>query len=471
MRAHLTALRLLLLRLHFYAGLLVGPFVLVTALTGLLFTAAPQLESAVYDHELRVPVGARRVPLADQVSSAQASARATLHGDTILAVRPAAAPADSTEVVFGAAAHNPDRHEHTVFVDPYTNAVRGTLTSYGEWLPIQAWLVGLHRDLHLGDVGRMYSELAASWLLVLAVSGSALWTARTRRRRRLRRLLLPTTRGTGRRRLQSWHGVIGLWAMAGLVLVSGTGLAWSQFAGANVTALHAALHWTEPTVQIARRTAVSNSAGAPGSTAVRDAGTVSRASTAQHVLDAARGSGLNGPVEIRPAPRPGDAWVVQQTRRQWPTRLDEIAVDPATGVVLQRVRFADWPLPAKIARWTADMHAGLLFGAIDRALLAVLSFGVVCLVIWGYRMWWLRARYRGGWARAPGASIRPTLPAVLALAVLGVVAGLVLPLLGISVLGFLLLDSLVVASGGQSAPTRDVAAILSMQESPPAGDT
>ncbi len=53
-----------------------------------------------------------------------------------------------------------------VFVDPYTAQIRGALPSYGSSgaLPLRTWLSELHRDLHLGEPGRVYSELAASWM-------------------------------------------------------------------------------------------------------------------------------------------------------------------------------------------------------------------------------------------------------------------------------------------------------------------
>ncbi|MEV6822610.1 PepSY-associated TM helix domain-containing protein [Nocardiopsis dassonvillei] len=59
-------------------------------------------------------------------------------------------------------------------------------------LPARTWVDTLHRSLHLGDVGRLYSELAASWMWVVALGGVVLWAARNRRPRAgLRRLLLP----------------------------------------------------------------------------------------------------------------------------------------------------------------------------------------------------------------------------------------------------------------------------------------
>ena len=98
----------------------------------------------------------------------------------------------------------------TVFVDPYTRQVRGALTTYGEWLPVRAWIDELHRNLHVGAFGRKYSELAASWLWVVALGGLVLWIARVRQRRQsARRLVVPDRSKRGRARTLSWHGAVG----------------------------------------------------------------------------------------------------------------------------------------------------------------------------------------------------------------------------------------------------------------------
>ncbi|WP_373689302.1 PepSY domain-containing protein [Rothia santali] len=59
-----------------------------------------------------------------------------------------------------------------VFVDPVTGEIRGDLAVYGTSgsLPLRTWIDGLH----LGDTGRLYSELAASWLWVVALGGLVL---------------------------------------------------------------------------------------------------------------------------------------------------------------------------------------------------------------------------------------------------------------------------------------------------------
>uniref|UniRef100_UPI000AA5E426 PepSY-associated TM helix domain-containing protein n=1 Tax=Streptomyces kanamyceticus TaxID=1967 RepID=UPI000AA5E426 len=163
-----ASLRPLVLRLHFYAGLLIAPFLLVAATTGLLYAGSYQVEKYVYADELRVPVGEDKaeLPLTRQV----AAARKAHPEGTISAVRPSPEEGATTRVLLsGVPGVDPD-HTLAVFVNPYTAEVRGALEQYGASgaLPLRTWIDGLHRDLQLGEPGRLYSELAASWLWVIA---------------------------------------------------------------------------------------------------------------------------------------------------------------------------------------------------------------------------------------------------------------------------------------------------------------
>jgi uncharacterized iron-regulated membrane protein len=73
-RAASSGFGALLLRLHFYAGVLVAPFLFVAALTGLAYTVTPQLDQIVYGDELR-PGGSGPAarPMADQITAARAA--------------------------------------------------------------------------------------------------------------------------------------------------------------------------------------------------------------------------------------------------------------------------------------------------------------------------------------------------------------------------------------------------------------
>ncbi|BBE24649.1 hypothetical protein MN0502_35320 (plasmid) [Arthrobacter sp. MN05-02] len=110
---------------------------------------------------------------------------------------------------------------------------------------MHTWVGQLHRNLHLGEVGRLYSELAASWLGVIALFGLILWVQRIRKTRKARG---PSTRpqNHGAAETLSLHSAAGVWLALGFFFLSATGLTWSTYAGANVTDLRAAIGWSTP---------------------------------------------------------------------------------------------------------------------------------------------------------------------------------------------------------------------------------
>ncbi|MFG1815191.1 PepSY-associated TM helix domain-containing protein [Kribbella sp. NPDC049174] len=426
------------MRLHFYAGILVGPFLLLTALTGFLYALAPQLENALYRDTMFVESSGTTVPVSQQVTAA----RERQPEGTLVAVRPAAGPGDTTRVLFDVPGLG-ESERLAVFVNPGNAAVTGELVAYGSSgaLPFRTWLSHLHRSMHLGEPGRIYSELAASWLWLVALAGLVLWWTgrRTGSRWRVERS------GSARRRTLSWHGVLGTWVILGMLFLSATGLTWSRFAGENVSELRASLDWKTPTVSTALTDA--DHAGHEGHTF--PGGDVDPAAEEwDQTLQSARSAQLDGPVEIAAPKKAGTSFVVQEIGKAWPTQADAVAVDPMSGKVVDVVRFADYPIAAKLSRWGIDAHMGMLFGLVNQALLLIVAGTIVAMVIWGYRMWWLRRPTRGhvlrfGRPARRGAWREIPVLAVVALLALAVGVGLFLPLLGISLAAFVVIDLLI----------------------------
>ena len=427
--ASLTAF---LLRLHFYIGLFIGPFILVATLSGVLYVLTPQLESQLYAEQLFTDsIGPTR-PLAEQI----AVARASLNGDaTLTAVRPAPAPGSNSRVLFSQPELN-DGESLAVFVDPVSLEIKGQLVSYGSSgiLPLRIALDYLHRHLMLGEAGRLYSELAASWLWIAALSGVLLWW-RSRR----------ANRGP-RRRLRRWHSLIGLWIMAGLLFFSATGLTWSKWAGGNIDTLRSRLNWVTPSVSLqltGPAVAVDEHAGHHGHPAQPAPMPIPiNPALFDPVLTTARAAGIDaGLLEIRPAQQTGTAWLVREVDRSWPTQVDSVAVDPQQMRVTSRADFAQFPLVAKLIRWGIDAHMGVLFGLANQLLLAAFGLGLLVMILLGYRMWWRRRPAPGAlllsqaWRRLNPASRIVTL-------VLALTLGLSLPVMGASLLVFLLVDTL-----------------------------
>ena len=283
------AWRPLIARLHFYAGVLVAPFILVAAVTGGLYALSPTIERFVHADELHVEPSGTPLPVREQV----AAAAAAFPDLTVTGLRPTANGTDSTRVYFSDPALD-DEHRRAVFVDPYTGRVLGDEVTWFGYLPLSTWLDGLHRHLNLGEPGRIYSEIAASWLWVVALGGLYLWVARAARQRvrtgRVR-LLTVDRRAAGRSRTLNWHGATGVWLLAALLFLSATGITWSTYAGAHVSDLRSALNWERPQLDSVLPTTGSE---IPNSAIDLDA-----------VLRAAQRAGVRAPVEITLPVAPG----------------------------------------------------------------------------------------------------------------------------------------------------------------------
>ncbi|MEU9736424.1 PepSY domain-containing protein [Streptomyces sp. NPDC048002] len=438
----------LLTRLHFYAGVLVAPFLLVAALTGLAYTAVPQLDRIVYGQELRVEkVGETAKPLSEQI----AAAREAHPEGTIASVIPPEADDHTTKVVLSVPELAEQDKQRTVYVDPYTGEVRGALTTWFGSTPLATWLDDLHRNLHLGETGRLYSELAASWLWVLVLGGLLLWFGRRRSYAggAKRNTVVPERGTKGVRRSRSLHAVTGVWISAGLLVLSATGLTWSAYAGERFTELRTSLSAYAPELD----TSVSGSEASGGHDHSDEHGSADAGAglpeglSVDQILENARGAGLDGPVELTVPADEESTWTVAQTDGLWPVHLDQAAVDPHSGEITSRVDWADHPVLAKLSTLGVRAHMGTLFGLANQIVLAVIALGLSVGIVLGYRMWWQRrptradrralvgrAPARGTWRHLPWPALVVAVPVVAAV-------GWAFPLLGWSLLAFLVLDA------------------------------
>jgi len=189
--------RSLLWRLHFWSALIASPFVLVACLTGLLYVFTPQIERAWHGHLDAVQPQSQARPLDDAVAAAR---QAAPEGWSLHSVMPAHEPDDSVRVAF--TAPMPEKGQggghggHTshgagagpaqakspflrpnfgiparavvVYVNPYNAEVLGQLKESERFA---TWARKLHSSLQQGDSWRWMIELAASWTMVMLVTG------------------------------------------------------------------------------------------------------------------------------------------------------------------------------------------------------------------------------------------------------------------------------------------------------------
>ncbi|WP_245704276.1 PepSY-associated TM helix domain-containing protein [Modicisalibacter muralis] len=444
-----SLLKALLIRLHFYIGLFIGPFILFAALSGSLYALSPHLEQWLYHDQLYTPQRGPAQPLAEQIAVAQ---RVIGDDAQLSAVRPAPEPGMTTRVMYSAPTLGPSE-SRAIFVDPVTLEVRGDLVVYGTSgaLPLRSWIDHLHRSLLLGDLGRHYSELAASWLWVAALAGLAIWWFGPRRARRqaARNAAVKASPSQRRARLRWRHSTLGLCLLIGMLFFSATGLTWSQWAGGNIGVLRAAWGWSTPSVSTQLDPSAKSDMSGHQHHAMASMDTQPHVSFAladfDAVLAAARAAGLDaGRIEIQPATSASAAWKVKEIDRRWPTQVDEVAIDVRDMGVVDRVRFAEYPLAAKLTRWGIDAHMGVLFGLPNQLVLVTFAVGICVMVIWGYMMWWRRRPRFPTTAGSDGtlSAIAARLPVSVNLGILlvALALGLALPVMGVSLAAFLLID-------------------------------
>ncbi|MFD9890032.1 PepSY-associated TM helix domain-containing protein [Amycolatopsis sp. NPDC059027] len=444
-----TTIQTVARRVHFLAGILVAPFLVVLCLTGLVYVFSPQIHENLYRSDLFVN-RAEGTPrsLTDQIRAAL-----TAHPESKLkSVVTAPSPDRTTRIVLSVPgpAGTPDR---TVFVDPYTGYLNGELSTVENRLPANTWLRQLHSNLHLGNPGRLYAELAASWLPIVVVGGLVLWLAKTRRKRRPREVFLPAVRDKkGWPRVRAMHGALGLWLTVGLVAVGVSGLTMSQFAGGRANGAADPLHLRAP---VLTATPVPIPAG------VRQIGI-------DQALGIGRAAGLSGELVVTSPTSPGVPFTVTEISEGLPIHRGAVAIDPFTGTVTERIRWSDYPVLAKLSTVAAEFHTGSLLGLANQIILAVLAVATLVLIAWGYRMWWIHNPYRGRWASLPRPVARRLPRPALITTLLGIaVLGAMLPVFGASLVVFLLVDAGV---GRIKRPKKPVAARVSPRPAPrPAG--
>jgi uncharacterized iron-regulated membrane protein len=221
-----NALYRTLWRWHFYAGLFVIPFIIILSLTGAVYLFKPQIES--FEES-----AFRNLPVSGAVTrSAQLEAALKAFPDArFVSYRLPERTGDAALVHLALADAETMRD---VFVSPQ-GQVLGSLDP--EWR-IPELMSRIHGSLLIGEVGSWLVELAASWAIVMIMTGLYLWWPRGRG-------LAGTVWPRRRTLLRDLHAVTGFW-VAGLALVLlVSGLPWANVWGDAFKMIRAQAGWVQ----------------------------------------------------------------------------------------------------------------------------------------------------------------------------------------------------------------------------------
>jgi uncharacterized iron-regulated membrane protein len=431
-------------RWHFYAGLLCIPFVCWLAVTGSIYLFRSDYE-AWRDRPIEQLEysGLRQTPAAEATA-----ALAALPGSTLNRYEPPATARGAAQIVVQYRGVL-----HRIVVHPGSLAVLRSETDSGR---LMETIFALHGSLGAGDPGSYVMETAASWTIVMIVSGLFLWFPRNIRS--IWGVLLPRLGAQGRVWWRDLHAVAGLWISLIVLVMLLSGLPWASGWGSyfvwmrNLTAATAtAPDW--PISKAAPTPAADALSSMPGMTAAEMAAMPSAGASNADPLSEPDGWALSDldvvvpaverqhlvrPIWILPPSRTGEHWV-GTSQAQDRTRRHQVKVDAASGEILEASSFEDSPRLDQIVNVGTSFHEGHLFGRLNQAILLITALTLIGMSISAVAMWW-RRRPSGllGAPRAAGER-RAIVGLVLTICLLAVL----FPMFGISLLLILVVEKVV----------------------------
>ncbi|MEW6436318.1 MAG: PepSY domain-containing protein [Pseudomonadota bacterium] len=432
-------------RWHFYAGLFCLPFICWLAITGSIYLFRPDIEAW-----LDRPYESLRLdgPRAAPSREAQAAFTA-VPGSVFVRYQLPATPSGAAQVVVARGGLPFRVYVHPVTLQP--------MKVERDDHRIMDLIAHLHGQLLLGNRGSMLVEVAASWAVVMILTGFYLWLPRGRWQ--MGGVLYPRLGLQSRLFWRDLHSVTGMWVSIVTLFLLLSGLPWSVSWGNYLTWVRN--HWAatagipdwpvgatdQPAARVAAHAAPRRSM--PGMTAEEMAAMSPPTAQADQLekrpvaslrpLDAivpvAARLHVPPPVWISPPLKGGGDWTISSQAQNRPLRVT-YAMAPKTGLITKTKSFADENIVDKIVNVVIATHEGQLFGRINQAILLLTAGSLLVVSISATIMWWRRRP--SGMLGAPLPAARPRFSALLVVSILALAA--LLPLFGLSLLIVMAID-------------------------------
>jgi uncharacterized iron-regulated membrane protein len=426
-----SPLHAMIWRWHFYAGLLVMPLILILSVSGAIYLFKPQIDR--WEERDYHGLGTAGAVSADQQLAAalKANPGARFHAYRL------------PESAGDAAMIHLVRADGKGMTDVFVSPQGSVLGSFDPEARIAPTIARFHGSLFLGRVGDWLVELAASWAIVMILTGLYLWWPRGRG---LAGVAWPRLNLGGRAAWRDLHAVTGFW-VAGLALVMLlTGLPWASVWGDAFRAVRGELglvqgpqNWKAGSADPHAQHDHASMTGAMSDHAGHEAASVPLA----FFVAKAANEKLAPPVVVLPpgalqrfGPPTGAVWTIK-SEAQNRTLQRSITFDPASGAILSRTGFADLHPVDRVVNYGIAWHEGQLLGLGNQLVGVATALMLLTLVVSGFVMW--RRRKPEGRLGAPPAvptRVRGIVAIILTLAAL-------LPLLAASLILLWLVERLV----------------------------
>ncbi|MFN8023937.1 MAG: PepSY domain-containing protein [Acidimicrobiales bacterium] len=465
-------------RLHFYAGMISMPFILLMALTGLVILYTQPIEDLTQGDIRTVEPAGEMISLDQQ----EANVEAAYPDGTVLDVTP---PGDTDRATRFFVDDGSVNGMH-VFVNPYSGEITGEVKPSSGIIGLSNRLHGyLNNDTRMislptisalwddGPVWRDYVigdlilEVLGVWTLVLMASGLYLWwprkSAASEGSHGRRRLFSVRWNTKGRAKWRDLHGLAGVLMMVMLLVTIVSGEAWSTYWSQNFNSFADKVSPGEPVDQPNSTSRVRGDLDRFGNQIPWASGDYPiPASYAPAALDGSTAAPLSldavAKVAVEEGMKPGYtiSFPANETDEagnpvygsfalynSWPRKTGEareVFVDQFTGEKLAEQSVYGWGAVARGMDTLVSTHMGTQLGIFSRILMTALCVLAIWSVISAFVMYWKRRR--------PGSAGLPRRPRDVHLSKrlvwIAVVIGIIYPQWAVSALIVLGLDKFVI---------------------------
>lgn len=441
----------MLWRWHFYAGVFVIPFVIMLSITGALYLFKPQLD-AIHDAPYRnlLVTGSPATPEQQVAAALAAVPNATFNAYEL--------PREKTDAVNILLTQAGEKIR--VYVHPHTLHILLVEQEDKRFLRI---VHDLHGELLLGKVGSVLVELAACWAIVLVLTGLYLWWPR--HATGLAGILYPRVSFTGRLFWREVHAVVGVWISFFVLFLLLTGLPWALVWGSafkEVRAFTGTAAVQQDWVIAGSKNATDahsehaehlhhaeHEANHSVATEIKNTVSLNRIVVGAQALQFAHPVLVSSPSKKAPSQKmPSQdslVWAVKSNAQNRPLRADAY-FSAVTGELIHQQDFADRHIIDRAVGIGVAAHEGQLFGWLNQLLGLLTALGLVVLSVSGFVMW--RKRAPNGVLGAPPAM--PEAKIGVGFTVIILVAAMLLPVLGASLIIIFLLEKMVLSHWGRA---------------------
>jgi uncharacterized iron-regulated membrane protein len=288
--------------------------------------------------------------------------------------------------------------------DIYVSPQGKLLASVDPESRISATVARIHGSLLIGKMGSYLVELAASWAIVMILSGLYLWWPRGRR---FAGILWPRM-GLGKRGFwRDIHAVTGFW-VSGLALVTlVSGLPWTDIWASEFKMVRTQMAWTNEQPQDWKgggQQAHDHDHAAMMAAQPQITILATKLSLA-NLVTKAKAEAMPFPAIIIPpgAPMPfgppnGDGWKLTSEAQNRPL-IRTVTYDALTGSETSRSNFADKHVIDRVIGYGIAWHEGQLLGWFNQLVGVLTAMALILLVVSGTNMWWKRRPKDQPWYR------------------------------------------------------------------------